>query len=106
MDEFIKRCGVICGKNRADCFVTNANHLECITDIIVNKIWAARAVIEMGTRDATCEHMAVLLNVATQEMDELINWVKKMPTVQSTNTHESNKEVVCRHEQPEKMFFR
>jgi hypothetical protein len=96
MDELVKRCSAICGDDRTGCFVTNANHLECITDIIVNKIWAARAVIEMGTRDSTCEHMAGILNVAANEMDELINWVKEMPTLQKMKTHEINREVLWR----------
>lgn len=77
-------------------FFTNANHLDCITDIIINKIWAARAIIEMGTRESTCEHMAGILNEATQEMDELITWVKKMPILQKTDTNMENEEVLCK----------
>ena len=97
MDKLVKRCGSICGENRTGCFVANANHLECITDIIINKIWAARSIIEMGTRDTTCEHMAGILNVATTEMDELIYWVKNMPTVQKSRMLKGNEEAACKH---------
>ncbi len=96
MDELVKRCGSICGEDRSGCFVTNANHLECITDIIINKIWAARAIVEMGARESACEHLAGILNTATNEMDDLINWVKKMPTLQKRHAPEGTEEVVCR----------
>jgi hypothetical protein len=82
MDELVKRCGLICGDDRTGCFVENANHLECITDIIINKVWAARAIIELGARESSCERMAGILNVATGEMDELVDWMKNLRSQQ------------------------
>jgi hypothetical protein len=93
MNELGKRCGMICGEDRTGCFAANTRHLECITDIIINKIWAARAIIDIGTRDTDCERMTGILHVATTEMDELIDWVTYMQREQKKR---SSAELLCR----------
>ncbi|MHB8844207.1 MAG: hypothetical protein ACYC7L_05600 [Nitrospirota bacterium] len=95
MNKLIERCCAICGEDRSGCFAENANHLECVTDIIVNKIWAARAIIEMGARESACEQMSGILNLATKDMDELIDWVKRMPTLQAGEIKEEDRGAVC-----------
>lgn len=76
MDESGKRCRTICGKETARCFITNARHLDCITDIVINRVWAAREIIKTAAGEDRCAEIAELLNTATDEMDELIAWVK------------------------------
>jgi hypothetical protein len=96
LGELKKRCGAICGEDRSRCFVTNASHLECISDIVINKVWAARAVIEMGARENRCEHMAGILSTATGEMDALLAWMKNIQVVQARQEHDGAKEALCR----------
>lgn len=96
MHELMKRCDVICGKNSPDCFAANANHLECVTDIIINKIWAARAILELGIGASTGEELVGHVRVATNEMDELIRWVKAMPMDREHRAHGGVREALCR----------
>mgnify|MGYP001570668063 CR=1 FL=1 len=96
LDELVKRCRTICGDDTSGCFIANAKHLDCITDIVINKIWAAREIIGMGTGKNTCKEIAGILNIATNEMDELIDWVQNLQTLQKRHLNEANKEVVCR----------
>jgi len=86
----------MCGEDTTGCFIANAKHLDCITDIVINKIWAAREIIERGTKKNTCKELSGILNIATNEMDELIDWVQNLQTLQKQHLNEANKEDVCR----------
>lgn len=96
MDELAKRCRAMCGEDTTSCFSANAKHLDCITDMVINKIWAAREIIDRGTKKNTCKELSGILNTATDEMDELIAWVKNLQTLKKRHLNEADKEVVCR----------
>ncbi len=55
--------------------------LECITNIIITRVWAAREIIDMGARETNCNHMGDLLNMAMEEIDELIYWMQQIRNV-------------------------
>jgi hypothetical protein len=54
MNEPAKRCRTICGEDTAGCFITNVKHLDCITDIVINKAWAAREIIKAAAGENPC----------------------------------------------------
>ena len=80
MEKQSKRCEAICGENTAGCFMTNKNHLECITDIVINRAWAAREIIELGSHEKDPRQAAAFLSTATEELDELVFWMQELRT--------------------------
>lgn len=78
MDKRSTRCAAICGENTAGCFMANKNHLECITDIVINRAWAAREIIELGSKEKDPRQAAAFLNTATEELDELVFWMQEL----------------------------
>lgn len=80
MDKRAKRCATICGESTSGCFMTNKNHLECITDIVINRVWAAREIIELGINENDSHHASALLSMATDELDELVYWMQELRT--------------------------
>jgi hypothetical protein len=81
MEKRAKRCATICGENTSGCFLTNKKHLECITDIVINRVWAAREVIELGIHERDSHQAAALLSMATDELDELVYWMQEFRTM-------------------------
>lgn len=81
MDKRAKRCAAICGENTAGCFMTNKNHLECITDILINRVWAAREIIELGSHERDPRQAAAFLSTATEELDALVYWMQELRTM-------------------------
>lgn len=84
MEKRAKRCATICGENTSGCFMTNKKHLECITDIVINRVWAAREVIERGINERDSQHGSALLSMAKDELDELVYWMQKLRTMKKT----------------------
>ncbi len=81
MNEPTNRCKTICGEKTAGCFMTDENQLQCITNIIITRVWAAREIIDMGARETNCNHMSELLSMAMDEMDELIYWMQQIRNI-------------------------
>ncbi len=96
MDELINRCKTICGDDRSGCFISNASHLECITDIVINKIWAAREIVALGAGEVTSGMTAGALKRATDEMDELILWVQRLQALRRKKDGEEQEETLCK----------
>lgn len=96
MDDLVKRCKTICGNDTAGCFITNAKHLDCVTDIVINKVWATREIIKTAAGEDRCAEIAGILNSATDEMDELIVWVRNLQALKKRSLNEEKKEAVCR----------
>jgi hypothetical protein len=84
MDTRAARCETICGENTAGCFMANKNHLECITDIVINRVWAAREIIELGAHEHDARHASVLLSAATDELDELVHGLQEFRVEKKT----------------------
>lgn len=76
------RCKTICGEDPSGCFIANAKHAECIADIMINKVWSAREIIEMGAMRNRNNDMAEILDMAIDEMDKLIIWGQRIRALQ------------------------
>ncbi len=81
MVEPTNRCKTVCGERTMGCFTTDENQLECIADIVITRVWAAREIIDMGARETNCNHKTDLLNMAMDEIDELIYWMQQIRKV-------------------------
>lgn len=74
MVKFKERCQQICGDGSDLCF--NNEQVDCISDMIINKVYALSAIIDRAREDNQCEQIAEFLDMASENVDELINWVK------------------------------
>ncbi len=72
--------------------MTDEKQLECVTDIIITRVWAAREIIDMGTRETNCNHMGELLSMAMDEIDELIYWMQQLRNIKNRTESHSQQE--------------
>jgi hypothetical protein len=96
MNKPVKRCRTLCGEDAAGCFITNAGHLDCITDIVINKVWPVREIIKIAAGENPGAETSGMLNRATGELDELIAWVKELQALKKRRLDEENEEAICR----------
>ncbi len=72
-----KRCRQMCESND-ECFIWNDRQIACISDMVINKMWAVREIIRMARDESRCSQMDEFLNMASENVDELIDWVKHL----------------------------
>ena len=75
MNDLEKRCETICEKGAHRCFSPGGNHFECPSDMLMDKMLAVREVIEIGIERNACPQVAGILNVATENIDEVLEWL-------------------------------
>lgn len=73
----IDRCFSICKRNNGKCF-SDVNHIRCISDMVINKSWAALITINKAKQECECEHIAFFLEKSLEELEELIRWAKRI----------------------------
>jgi hypothetical protein len=71
-----ERCRRICGDDREHCFIGNSKQIECIADMVINKVFGISSVIEMSREESAPEKIREALSQAVRTVDELITWVK------------------------------
>lgn len=74
-NEFKERCQQICSDS-STCFIGNNRQVDCISDMIINKVYAVKATVDRAREDNQCEEIAEFLDMASENVDELISWVK------------------------------
>ncbi len=74
VDNPDKRCRSICGE-RQGCFADQAEHLECISDMVINRVWGVRSVISIGRELNHCADVEDYLDMADMALDEIMNWM-------------------------------
>jgi hypothetical protein len=75
-NRFKERCLQICGDDSNPCFIGNNKQIDCISDMIINKVYAVKATVDRAREENQCEEIANFLGMASENVDELINWVK------------------------------
>ena len=75
MSDLQKRCQAICGKYTHRCFTPDGSRFECLSDTLTDKMRAVREVIEIGIERNACPQVAGILNVATENVDEVLEWL-------------------------------
>lgn len=73
----IDRCLRVCKKTKKECSL-NTDHIECITDIVINKSWVVLVTIGKTKQECACKHMMSLLDQSTKSLEELIEWAQKI----------------------------
>jgi hypothetical protein len=63
--------------------------------MVINKAWAAREIIRLGSGNGECESLSGILGAAQREMDDLIDWVKELRTVRNRSST-TRQEVACK----------
>jgi len=76
MNDLQKRCQGICEKGAHQCFTPSGNRFECLSDMLTDKMQEVREVIEIGIELNACPQVAGILNVATENVDEVLEWLK------------------------------
>jgi EAL domain-containing protein (putative c-di-GMP-specific phosphodiesterase class I) len=74
--RFKERCHRICGNGSALCFRNNKKQISCISDMVINKICALKTIVDMANEDKQCEKIDEYLGMASENVNELINWIR------------------------------
>lgn len=74
--RFNERCHRICGTGSALCFRNNKKQISCISDMVINKICALKTIVDMANEDKQCEKIDEYLDMASENVNELINWIR------------------------------
>ena len=75
MNYLQKRCQNICEQGANRCFTPGGNRFECLSNTLTDKMRAMRKVIEIGIERNACPQVADILNVATENVDEVLEWL-------------------------------
>lgn len=70
------RCRRICGNLGENCFISNGNQIECISDMVVNKAYSVILCLESAQTVELPLEAAEDINRAKLLAGDLINWVK------------------------------
>ncbi|MCL4476778.1 MAG: PilZ domain-containing protein [Nitrospirae bacterium] len=71
-----ERCRRICGDDKERCFIGNKKQIDCIADMVINKVFGISSIIEISMGESAPEKIRENLSHAVRTMDELILWVK------------------------------
>lgn len=82
IDLMEKRCLKICGGIHGECFTYDDRHLACIADMVINKISVAKMTLQMLKGEPCFGEHAEGLNMVTEEMEELIKWIRHLQAKQ------------------------
>ncbi len=71
-----ERCQRIC--EGLNCFANNKKQFMCICDMLINKAWPIKDLIAAAMKENKCSEVAEILKMASDNVDELVNWVKQL----------------------------
>lgn len=70
-----ERCQRLCEQDK-DCFANNRKQITCISDMVINKMWPVKELIEFAKAENQCELLVEPLSMASDSINELIAWIK------------------------------
>jgi hypothetical protein len=77
-----KRCRNICGDDVRHCFIDNQNQIDCITDMVLNKVFAVSLSLEPVLDDVSEDNKnRHYIEQAMHALHELTNWIKYLQIV-------------------------
>lgn len=76
-----KRCREICGDDVGDCFIDNKNQIDCIADMVLNKVFAVTLSLGPVLDDVSEDKNRQYLEQAMHALHELTNWIKYLQVV-------------------------
>ncbi len=71
-----ERCERICGGHKEQCFIGNKKQVECVADMVINKVFGISSIIEMAMGESNPEKIRENLSHAFRTVNELVTWVK------------------------------
>lgn len=81
-NRFKERCHQICGDGSSPCFIDNSKQIACISDMVINKVFAIKTIVDRLREDNQYGEISEFLDAAYDSVDELINWVRYLQAVQ------------------------
>lgn len=87
VDNPDKRCRSICGE-RQGCFADQAEHLDCISDMVINRVWGVRSMIAVGRDMNACSNVDDALDMADKALTEIITWIVRLREEQAEDAME------------------
>lgn len=81
-----ERCERICGSDFEHCFIANRRQIECIADMVINKVFGISALIETALEEDQPGVLHEKLDRAMRNSRELINWVKFLQVAHDLRT--------------------
>ncbi len=83
MNDLQKRCQDICEKGAHRCFTPGGSRFECLSDVLTGKMREVREVIEIGIERNACPQVANILNLATENVDEVLEWLEYLHSLRN-----------------------
>ncbi len=75
MSDLQKHCQDRCEKGAYQCLTPSGNRFECLSDMLTDKMREVHKVIEIGIELNTCPQVAGILTAATENVDEVLEWL-------------------------------
>lgn len=73
---FSARDCTVYGYEALNCFARNSMQAGCVSDMVINKVGHIKLIIERAREENQCEQTAEILDMASKDIDGLINWVR------------------------------
>ena len=82
IDYLIQRCERICGKGSGRCFVANRKQVNCITDMVINKVVGVQGIIDHARALPPGEDPWKHLEMVGDTLQALLDWVRYIQVIQ------------------------
>ncbi|MBI5141924.1 MAG: PilZ domain-containing protein [Nitrospirae bacterium] len=82
IDEMMERCRRICGDGHDRCFIGNKRQLNCIADMVINKVSGIIGIIDAAKGMESGGNAIDTLDMATEDLEALVYWVRYLQVVQ------------------------
>lgn len=76
-----KRCAKICGDDAEHCFVDNKKQLDCIADMVTNKLFTVALLLDRAKKEDPKDSIQEYINQALQASSKLLNWIKYLQVI-------------------------
>ena len=76
-----KRCEKICGDDPEHCFINNKRQLDCIADMVTNKIFTIALLLDLAKKEDPKEVIQEYMNQALHASSKLLNWIKYLQVI-------------------------
>ncbi len=75
-ERIMERCRRICGNGGENCFRHDRTNLFCVSDMIINKAFGIKAVLDAIRQAPHGHEIDEMLAMTVNDVDELITWAK------------------------------
>ena len=82
IDEMMERCRRICGDGHGRCFIANKKQLNCIADMVINKVSGIIGIIDTAKGMESGGGITDALDMASEDLEALVYWVRYLQVVQ------------------------